>query len=321
MGDKLLFIALLALTVAVVGALVVQSVFSMLEAKRRALQQRLGQGPMEEPGHSSYGSLVLQQTHSEMLAATAKSMFFKNFAQKLHRAYPGVILGRFLLLVGLLGGSAFLVGAIGMHSLVMGLLAAATAVAIPFMRVNSKVNKRLRLMDEQLPEALEFLSRILKAGHSLTTGFQMASDELPDPLASEFRICFDQHSLGTPLENAMREMAERVGTSDFAFFVTAVLIQRQTGGDLAEVLTNIGGMIRSRIRLQQHVKAITAQGRMVGKILLIMPVFFFFVLYAINPKYANVLLKEREGFIVLCVAISLQIMGMISIKKIVSVRM
>jgi tight adherence protein B len=112
-----------------------------------------------------------------------------------------------------------------------------------------------------------------------------------------------------------------VGTSDFAFFVTAVLIQRQTGGDLAEVLTNIGGMIRSRIRLQQHVKAITAQGRMVGKILLIMPVFFFFVLYAINPKYANVLLKEREGFIVLCVAISLQIMGMISIKKIVSVRM
>jgi tight adherence protein B len=179
MGDKLLFIALLALTVAVVGALVVQSVFSMLEAKRRALQQRLGQGPMEEPGHSSYGSLVLQQTHSEMLAATAKSMFFKNFAQKLHRAYPGVILGRFLLLVGLLGGSAFLVGAIGMHSLVMGLLAAATAVAIPFMRVNSKVNKRLRLMDEQLPEALEFLSRILKAGHSLTTGFQMPPMSCP----------------------------------------------------------------------------------------------------------------------------------------------
>ena len=321
MGDQLLFIVLLALTVAVVGAIVVQSVFSMLEAKRRALQQRLGQGPVEEPGHSSaYGSLVLQQTHSEMLAAT-KSAFFKNFAQKLHRAYPGVILGRFMLLVGVLGGFAFLVGAIGMHSVVIGVLAAATAVAIPFMRVNSKVNKRLRLMDEQLPEALEFLSRILKAGHSLTTGFQMASDELPDPLASEFRICFDQHSLGAPLENAMREMAERVGTSDFAFFVTAVLIQRQTGGDLAEVLTNIGGMIRSRIRLQQHVKAITAQGRMVGGILLVMPVFFFFVLYIINPQYANVLLKEREGFIVLCIAISLQIMGWISIKKIVAVRM
>ncbi len=320
MGDRLLFIGLLAMTVAVVGALVVQIVFAMLEAKRRALQQRLGHGAPEEPG-SVYGSLVLQQTPSELAALTARSLFFKSFSQKLQRAYPGVMLGRFLFLVCMLGGAAFVVGAVGMRSVFIGVVAAAMAVMIPFMRVNSKVTRRLRIIDEQLPEALEFLSRILRAGHSLTTGFQMAADELPDPLATEFRTCYDQHSLGTALENAMREMAERVGTSDFAFFVTAVLIQRQTGGDLAEVLTNIGDMVRSRLRLQQHVKAITAEGRMVGTILLVLPVFFFCVLYVINPAYAGVLLREKEGFIVLCLAVGLQLMGIIAIKRIVAVRM
>jgi tight adherence protein B len=320
MGDKLLFIGLLAMTVACVGALLVQSVFAMMEAKRRTLQQRLG-NVIPEDTAANYGSLVLQKSHGEMIALQARSMFFKNFSAKLHRAYPGVILGRFLFLVCVLGGFAFIVGAVGLGSIFMGLIAATVAVSIPFMRVNSKVSKRLRIIDEQLPEALDFLSRILRAGHSLTTGFQMASDELPDPLASEFRTCYDQHSLGAPIENAMREMADRVGTSDFAFFVTAVLIQRQTGGDLAEVLNNIGGMIRARLRLQQHVKAITAQGRMVGTILLIMPVFFFIVLYLLNPEYASVLLKEKEGFIVLCVAVGLQVMGMIAIKRIVAVRM
>jgi tight adherence protein B len=319
MGDKLLFIGLLSITVAFVGALVVQTIFAAMEAKRRTLQQRLGNAPVEDPTEA-YGSLVLQ-SKDDLSALTARSAFFKKFNQKLHRAYPGVLLGRFLFLVSVLGSAAFLCGVIGLGSMFMGLLAAIVAVAVPFMRVNSKVNKRLRIMDEQLPEALEFLSRILRAGHSLTTGFQMASDELPDPLASEFRTCYDQHSLGAPLENAMRDMAERVGTSDFAFFVTAVLIQRQTGGDLAEVLTNIGGMIRSRLRLQQHVKAITAEGRLVGTILLILPVFFFFVLYLLNPAYASVLLKEKEGFIVLCIAVSFQIMGMIAIKKIVAIKM
>jgi tight adherence protein B len=172
-----------------------------------------------------------------------------------------------------------------------------------------------------LPETLDFLARILRAGHSLTTGFQMASEELPDPLASELRLCYDQHSLGAPLENSMREMADRVGTRDFAFFVTAVLIQRQTGGDLAEVLSNISGMIRARLRLEQHVKAITAQGRMVGGILLILPVFFFLVLYTMQPQYMSVLLHDRTGVQALMAAAGLQILGIVWIKRIVAVRM
>jgi tight adherence protein B len=318
MGDSILFILLLAMTVAFLAALGVQIVFSMMESKRRALQERLGTD--REAAGSVYGPILLENPDDEAGLAS-RSAFLKQYSKKLHRAYPGVMLGRFLALMLLLAGGAFIAGAVGMGSIIIGLLAALMAVMVPIMRVSSKCSKRLRTIDEQLPDTLDFLSRILRAGHSLTTGFQMASDELPEPLAGELRLCHDQHSLGTPIENAMRDMADRVGTGDFAFFVTAVLIQRQTGGDLAEVLTNIGSMVRARLRLQQHVKAITAEGRLVGTILLILPVFFFFVLYTMNPQYTGVLLREREGMIALGIAAGLQVLGIISIKKITAVRM
>src|SRR5206468_4439050 len=116
----------------------------------------------------------------------------------------------------------------------------------------------------------------------------------PAPLGPEFERCYAQHSLGHPLEDALKDMALNIDIPDFSFVVTAVLIQRQTGGDLAEVLKNISGMVRARIRLQQHVKAITAEGRMVGGILLALPFVFFFLLYVVNRSYAEVLIKYPE---------------------------
>jgi tight adherence protein B len=204
------------------------------------------------------------------------------------------------------------------------LVCAFLAGILPFMIVSSRYAKHQKVVEDQLPEALDFLARVLRAGHSLATGLQMAGDEIPEPLAGEFRRCYGQHSLGTPLDLAMKDMAHRVGAPDFSFFVTAVLIQRTTGGDLAEVLTNISSMVRARIRLQQHVKAITAQGRLVGYILLVLPVVFFMALYVINPRYASVLIDTNnhpEGVAVLGAAVVLQILGLITIKKIVTVRM
>src|SRR5207248_2746805 len=221
-------------------------------------------------------------------------------------------------------GMAGVLGFIGTRSLMAGLFAGAIAGMLPFLIVSSRCAKHQKLVEDQLPEALDFLSRVLRAGHSLATGLQMAADEIPVPLADEFRRCYDQHSLGATLEQSMKEMAERVGTPDFSFFVTAVLIQRTTGGDLAEVLTNIGNMVRARIRLQQHVKAITAQGRMVGYILLVLPVVFYIITYLLNPKYARVLIDTQqypEGIVVLSIAATLQVIGLISIRKIVSVKM
>ena len=158
------------------------------------------------------------------------------------------------------------------------------------------------------------------SGTSGSTGLAMMGEELPQPLASEFKTCYDQHSLGTPLEFAMREMSRRIDSTDFAFFVTAVLIQRQTGGDLSQVLGNISGMIRQRTRLQQYVKAKTAEGRFTGYILVAFPILMFFIAASMNPDYKKNLLEDPTGIMLLCVAGGLVLLGLFAIRKITTVR-
>jgi tight adherence protein B len=322
MFDSYLFIGLLAITVSTLGIVAVQIFFEFGEVKKRKLQERLSGEAERYQASSAYAPISLQQQKQDAVAlALSQFSFFSDFDRKFKQAYPNVVFGRFIILtLGIAATvAAFIVMVMG--SLIAAILVAAAIIAIRFWIVLMKFNKRQRQMNDQLPDALEFLARILRAGHSLATGLQMGGDELPEPLASEFRRCYDQHSLGQTLEVGMRDMAGRVGTSDFAFFVTAVLIQRQTGGDLAEVLGNISGMVRARIRLQQHVKAITAEGRLVGYILLVLPVVFWCIMYALNPEYAGVLIYEREGIYMLSVALVMQLLGLITIKRIVSVKM
>jgi len=202
----------------------------------------------------------------------------------------------------------------------IGVIAGAIAGYVPLFVVNSRRSKRQKLLADQLPEALDFLSRILRAGHSLTTGLQMMGDELPQPMAGEFRRCYGQHSLGQPLEESLKDTATRVESTDFAFFVTAVLIQRQTGGDLSEVLNNISGMIRQRIRLQQHVKAKTAEGRFTGYILVAFPAVMFVLVAFMNPGYAHNLTGTSVGQKMLGVAFGLQLMGLYAIRKLTTVK-
>jgi tight adherence protein B len=319
-GEGFLFILLLAMTVATVGIVLTQVVFGLLEVKKRRLQERLGASP-ETQYQQNYGSITNAEPMPDLTGMLARSEAVRTFHGKLARAFPGVVLKKFLFMIAAFTAMAFALTLVGTKSFGAAVFCGFVAGALPFLIVSQKVAKHQKNIEDQLPEALDFLSRVLRAGHSLATGLQMAGEEIPEPLAGEFRRCYDQHSLGHPLDQAMKEMATRVGTPDFSFFVTAVLIQRTTGGDLAEVLTNIGNMVRARIRLKQHVKAITAQGRMVGYILLVLPVIFFFVLYGINPKYARVLLDTPEGSWVLMIALSFQALGLISIKKIVSVKM
>ena len=321
MAQSYLFVMLLAATVATIAAVLVQALFGLLEVKKRRLQERLGSS-VEAQYEAMYGPIALAERPRDLLSgALARSQTIQTFHAKLARAYPGVVLKRFLMMIV---GFAVMAGALAFIGTRSGTAAVFVGVAcgiLPFMIVSSKCAKHQKVVEDQLPEALDFLARVLRAGHSLATGMQMAAEEIPEPLAGQFRRCYDQHSLGAALEVSMKEMAERVGTPDFSFFVTAVLIQRTTGGDLAEVLTNIGNMVRARIRLQQHVKAITAQGRFVGYILLVLPVVFFILLYILNQKYARVLLDTREGFYILMIALTLQILGLVSIRKIVSVKM
>jgi tight adherence protein B len=311
----------LAGSAAVIGWLITQLLFHLGQRKREELHQRLSSGSATQAASSAYRPIVLPKEEDNLRALLAQKRMVGEFSRKLGQAYPGVTLARFLfvemaVILGTFAITGFVTG-----SLVMGVLLAGFAALLPVAIVNIRRAKRQRVCDDQLPEALDFLARILRAGHSFATALQMAGEELPDPLAAEYRKIYDQNSVGQTMEAALRDAASRVDTQDFAFFVTAVLIQRQTGGDLAEVLSNIGAMARSRIRLQQHVKAITAEGRLVGYILLALPFIFFMVLYALNPKYAGVLLTDPMGRWVLIFAGIMQALGLFTIRMIVNVRL
>lgn len=310
------FIILIAAAATLGGWALVQIAYGVMGSNKRRLQERLIASKGEEVSQT-YRSIIKPVEDPRK----GESRLMHRFARKLARAHPDLSLNAFLIIVLMIALGAFALTGFVTGSLVVGVLSAVMAGGIPFLVVSSRSNKMQRVVDDQLPDALDFLARILRAGHSLATAFQMSSEELPDPLAGEFRRCYDQHSLGQPLEDVMKSMAVRVDVPDIAFFVTAVLIQRQTGGDLAEVLRNIASMVRARIRLQQHVKAITAEGRLVGSILLALPFVFFFILYLLNPLYAGVLLTTTEGRWLLIGGAVMQVLGLVTIRKIVSVKM
>lgn len=194
------------------------------------------------------------------------------------------------------------------------------AFIIPVYIVKFLAGRRMRKIVLQLPEVFELISQALRAGHSLASGIQLIGKQIPDPAGMEFARIFHEQNLGIKLEEAMSNFADRTDQLDIRFFVTAVLIQRQTGGDLAEILDKIGAVIRERIVIMGQVKALTAEGRMSGWVLSAMPFFVFFLAWALNPEYAGVLLYEREGQFMLGTAIVFQILGMLMIRKIVNIK-
>ncbi len=288
--------------------------------RRRKLAQRLSNETRAEQVSAVARSITIQTEVTGLPEFVAQQAFIQRLHRRLIQAFPDTSLGRFLSLAGGIAVTVFLLVALISAALLPGLVAGVVAGYIPFFVVNTKRSRRQRRISLQIPEALDFLSRVLRAGHSLSTGLQMMGEELPQPLAGAFRRCYDQHSLGQALEDGLKDMASHIESTDFAFFVTAVLIQRQTGGDLSEVLQNISAMIRERIRLQQHVKAKTAEGRFTGYILVAFPAVMFFISYVLNPDYAGVLLHTNTGLMLLGSAFGLQMLGLYAIRKLTTVR-
>jgi len=319
MDQTLLAVSLVALSVGLAAWGLGVFVRDAVGNERKKLQQRLA-GDTRALDSGQPFTAVRREIKLEGLAGILVRLpGMESLHKALMQTWPGATLVLFLgSAVGLAVVAFVLVGAFFFSSL-LGIGAAVAAGAIPFMVLSSRRGRREQLMAEELPEALDFLTRILRAGHSLSTGLQMVGQELPEPLAGEFRRAYDAHSLGRSLDDALKEAAARIPSSDFGFFVTAILIQRQTGGDLAEVLDNIADMIRSRLRLQQHVRAKTAEGRFSGYILAGFPVVMFFLSYAMNPAYASVLL-HGTGLYVLFTAGALCLIGLFLIRKITAVK-
>jgi len=314
----ILFAAFIALLVWGISS----AIKGITNAEKRKLQQRLIGETAQTSGSSS--QLPLSITRDIETGAASAMLLRWRPMEDLHnmiiQAYPN---GSVAFFMSVAGGTMLAMSVIAFAitgSPLIACVAAALGGYFPFLMLSQKRGRRQRAIALQLPEALEFLSRILQAGHSFSTGVQMMSEELPDPLKSEFQRCYEQHSLGQPLEESLKDMAKRIESTDFAFFITAVLIQRQTGGDLSEVLKNISGMIRQRIRLQAHVKAKTAEGRFTGYILVAFPAVMFLLVSFMNPAYAHNLTGTSIGQKLLGMAFGLQMLGLWAIRKLTTVK-
>jgi len=316
---------LLPILIASIVALLVWGMMSILSGpggEKKKLQQRLTSegGSVAGDKQALPLSITLQMEAGGLSAVLIKFSPLQSLYRKLVQAWPEMTLALFLGIAGSTAVTFFVITFVFVGLLSVASAAGAFGGYIPFFLLSSKRGRRQKVMTEQIPEALDFLSRVLKAGHSFSTGIQMMSEELPQPLRGEFRRCYDQHSLGQPLEEALKDMSTRIESTDFAFFITAVLIQRQTGGDLSEVLKNISNMIRQRIRLQQSVKAKTAEGRFTGYILVAFPAVMFFLISFMNPGYAHNLTGTPVGQKMLGAAFALQMMGLYAIRKITTIK-
>ena len=195
----------------------------------------------------------------------------------------------------------------------------AVGCALPFMFLKFKRTRRLRAFEEMFPEALDLIARALKAGHAFATGLKMAADELSEPVGPEFRKTFDEQNFGLPLKDALENLTLRIPILDVRFFATAVLIQRETGGNLSEILENLAHVVRERFKILRQVRVYTAHGRLTGYVLLALPAVLGIALSFINPDHMNMLFRERMGQILLMVAIVMQTIGYIWIKQVVKI--
>src|SRR5579862_969780 len=199
----------------------------------------------------------------------------------------------------------------------VGLLIGICLGLVPYGVVMYLRQKRMRAFEERFPEALDLLGRAVRAGHAFTTGLEMIAKESPDPIASEFRTTFEEQNFGLPLRDALLNMTERIPSIDVRFFVTALLIQKETGGNLAEILDGLARVIRDRFRIYRDVQVRTAQGRLTAGILIALPIAMLGILSILNPHYIGVLFTDPKGPVMLITAAVLQIIGSAILWKII----
>jgi tight adherence protein B len=198
-------------------------------------------------------------------------------------------------------------------------IAALVAGFLPFAWLRWKRTSRLRKFEEQFPEALDVLSRAVRAGHAFQSALGMAADELSWPVGPELKKAFDQQNFGLPLREALTQLSERVPILDVKFFVTAVLIQRDTGGNLAEILDNLSHVVRERFKIQRQVRVHTAHGRFTGYVLLGLPPFLAIALTMINPDHMAPLFRERIGQMMLETVLVMQVVGYFWIRRVMKI--
>lgn len=243
----------------------------------------------------------------------------ENLQLHLYQADIFITPGGFLCLIGIMASMGFFAGVV-MGSLLYGVGLGAALAWLPIMFLRWKKRRKATKFEMQMPDAMELLARSLRAGHTLQSTLELVSQEVPPPLGAEMRVTYEEQRLGLSMAQALRRMGERVASRDLRYFVTAVLIQIETGGNLAEILENIGLIIRDRLKLKSKVKGLTAEGRFSAIILGLLPVITFVALLFINRPYVMTLLTDPTGIRIFMVAIGSILLGAMVMKKMVVIK-
>ncbi len=206
------------------------------------------------------------------------------------------------------------------QSFLTGVIAGAVFAALPLLYVRRKRAQRLASIERQLPDTLDLLTRALRAGHAFTAGLKMAGEELSDPIAAEFRTVHDEINFGVSLEQALTNLSERVPLTDMRYFVVAVLIQRDSGGNLTEILGNLSRLIRERAKLLAKVKVLSSEGRMSAWILALLPFALGGAMYLANPKFMGPMFTDPMGITMLKYLLTMMLIGVLVLRRIVRIR-
>lgn len=246
--------------------------------------------------------------------------FARSLELLLYQAGLNWRVGTLILLMVLTGAVFFLLCSSLLHRPLLGLVVGLATAFIPYGWVKGQKSKRMNAFNEQLPDSLDLMTSALRAGLSFPAALQLVAQESPEPLAQEFAITFDEQNLGLDVKEALINLTERVDSLDLKFFVTAVIIQRETGGNLAEIMESIARIIRERFRILGDVKSRTAHGRLTGMILSILPIALGVVFTMIAPGYMMAFFRDPVGQLLLIACVVMQVVGFLWIRRVIAIK-
>jgi len=294
------------------------------DAKRKRLQQRLSDALLYSKHAEDADIQLARQELMSEIPALSRVLMSVGVATRLRRMLDQADLHITVSRLGMLALMAGLLAALAVSMLTISKLlvvaAGLAAAASPFLHIAYKRKKRMNAFLEHLPEALELMSRALQAGHAFAESLHMVSTEMPEPIATEFRKTYEEQNLGLSLKLALENLSERVPLLDLRFCITAIMIQRETGGNLAEILEKVAHTIRERFRILEDLNTLTTSSRMSAWILCGLPVFVALAVTIMNPDYMSVLWRDPRGHNLLFAAGFMQLMGMLIIQKILKIK-
>ncbi len=318
---------LIALLVFLVVALATFAVLSLLDQRRdqaRLIKDRLAtvqKAPERAPDEEL--ALLRDEQLSRIPALDVllrRSARVSAMQDSLLQAGMKFRAGNFLVLCAIAGVAAGITVVLLTRNPAIGWAALVIGAFLPYAFVSYRRQKRFEKIETLFPEAIDTLARAVRAGHAFTTALEMISNEIAEPLASEFRKLFEEQKFGMPVRDALMNLTQRVPLVNVKFFVTAVMLQRETGGNLAEILDNLSYVIRERFKIQRQVRVHTAQGRLTMALLMAMPPTVVAILYVFSPDFVQPLFHDPVGHILLVGSITLQTVGYFVIRKIIKIQ-